>query len=223
VEQALNTKLNWKGWRESGHPLPGPDAHAPFMPYGRTSASEARKCGEVGVDFREAAVLIGIEADGRLALIERAPYGGVHGGQMALPGGAREAGESMLECALREWREELGLGVHHQPLQPPVAMTEVHVAPSRFIVRPFLAPVQLPNSLSPDPIEVARVHRVHIEELLDADRRAEDQVQVGGGIGLRLKAPGWRLSEVPFVWGATAMMLGELASIVEHWSGDGVD
>jgi len=81
----------------------------------------------------------------------------------------------------------------------------------------------LPDSLSPDPVEVARVHRVHIQELLDVDRRGEDEVKVGGGTGLRIKAPGWRLSEVPFVWGATAMMLGELASIVEQWSGDKVD
>ena len=65
--------------------MPGPDAHAPFMPYGRTSAAEARASGRAGEDFREAAVLIGVEQDGRIALIERAPGGGVHGGQMALP------------------------------------------------------------------------------------------------------------------------------------------
>ena len=85
-EQAMQRIADWKS---RGAVLPGPEVHVPFMPYGRTSAEDARRSWQAGVDFREAAVLIGVEPDGRVVLIERAPGGGVHGGQMALPGGSR--------------------------------------------------------------------------------------------------------------------------------------
>ena len=54
---------------------------------------------------------------------------------MAIPGGRREPGESLEDRALREWREELGLPDACIPLRPPVALTEVHVAPSGYIAR----------------------------------------------------------------------------------------
>jgi 8-oxo-dGTP pyrophosphatase MutT (NUDIX family) len=215
--------MDWKSWGRAVNPLPGERAHLPFMPYGRTSAQEARSSGQVGVDFREAAVLLGVEADGRLALIERTPHEGVHGGQMALPGGGKEEGETLLDCALREWREELGLSSSWMPDARPIPLTEVHVAPSRFVVRPFLAPVTLPAVLSPDPVEVAGVYRMCLHELLDPLRQVEEKVQVGGREKWgSMSAPGWRLSGIPFVWGATAMMLGELASILAEWK-EGAD
>ena len=103
VPNDKNALARVSAWQKAGCPLPGAKAHARFMPFGRTSAEKAREEGRSGLDFKEAAVLIGIESNGRVVLIERAPCGGVHGGQMALPGGAREAGESFVECALR-WR-----------------------------------------------------------------------------------------------------------------------
>jgi len=189
------------------------------MPYGRTSAAEARARGRSGVDFREAAVLIGVEQDGCIALIERAPGGGVHSGQMALPGGALEKGESLLQCALREWREELGLSIEVQPLTTPVALTEVHVVPSRFIVRPHVAAVRLADVLDFDRTEVAAVHRLRIDDLLDEGHRLTQRVRVGGASGFTIEAPGFAFPHMPFIWGATAMMLGELKAILSDHRG----
>lgn len=210
--------IDWAAWQRAGHPIPGEAAHLDLMPFGRTSARAAREQGTVGKDFREAAVLIGIEPDGRFAMIERTPGGGVHGGQMALPGGRREEGESLLDCALREWREELGLNPDVVPLQQPVALTEVHVAPSRFVVRPFVAPVRLPAALRPDPVEVASVHRVALLDVMDAGRRAIQKVRAGGDKGFTIQAPGFDLPGVPFIWGASAMMLAELSAWGRQWS-----
>ena len=210
-KQAMQRIVEWKS---RGAELPGPEVHAPFMPYGRTSAENARRSGQAGVDFREAAVLIGVESDGRIVLIERAPGGGVHGGQMALPGGARELGESLEGCALREWREELGLEPSHQPTSDIVALTEVHVVPSRFVVRPHLACVELGNTLDFDPVEVGGIHRIRLAELMRDSVLRSERVRIGGGKGLTMMAPGFSLPGVPFIWGATAMMLSELRSIL---------
>ena len=212
--------VNWTAWAEAGHPLPGETAHAPMMPYARSSAAEARRTGRAGKDYREAAVLIGVEANGTVALIERSPEQGPHGGQMAVPGGAREPGESLLSCAVREWREELGLPEACAPLQEPVALTEIHVVPSRFVVRPFVAPVVLPASLTPDPVEVAAVHWVRLSDLAMTEYRQEQpvRVQLPGQEAIRWKAPGFAMPGVPFIWGATALMLAELAAWHERWS-----
>lgn len=210
--------VDWTGWENAGHPLPGVDAHRPMMPYARSSADRARSSGEAGVDYREAAVFIGIEPDGRIALIERTPEEGPHGGQMALPGGAREAGETLLDCALREWREELGLPVACAPWFEPVAFTEVHVVPSGFVVRPYLAPVEAVQS-APDPVEVAAVHHTHLKDLVDPRFRQKQSVRIHlpGMKGMRWRVPGFALPGVPFVWGATALMLSEVAEWYLRW------
>jgi 8-oxo-dGTP pyrophosphatase MutT (NUDIX family) len=212
--------IDWLGWEAAGHPLPGTAAHVSMMPYARTSAEEARQKGVAGKDYREAAVLIGLEANGTIALIERTPDKGPHGGQMAMPGGAREQGETLEGCAIREWREELGLPDSCAPLRPPVALTEIHVAPSNFIVRPFLAPVSLPVSLAPDPVEVAVVRHIQMADLLGDRYRMEQPVRVHmpEAGAFQWTVPGFSLPGVPFVWGATALMLSEVAAWYEEWS-----
>ena len=139
---------------------------------------------------------------------------------MALPGGTRESGESMVSCAVREWREELGLPDACVPLRPPVAMTEVHVVPSNFIVRPFLAPVALPAELLPDPIEVSAVHRIQVADLSEDRYRTKQSVRIymPKSEAFQWTAPGFSLPKVPFVWGATALMLSEVADWHARWA-----
>lgn len=212
--------VNWQGWMEAGHPLPGVEAHRPMMPYARSSAAEARSAGEPGKSFREAAVLVGVEGDGNIMLIERTPEKGPHGGQMALPGGAREKGESLNDCALREWREELGLDAQHAPLRSPVALTEVHVVPSGFVVRPFIAPVSLPAELHPEEVEVAKVHRIRLEDLIDPRFRRQQAVRIHmpGMQHFQWKVPGFSFPDTPFIWGATALILSEVADWSVRWT-----
>ncbi|MEJ0029691.1 MAG: NUDIX domain-containing protein [Bacteroidota bacterium] len=56
-------------------------------------------------------ILIFPDVDGsiRFPLEKRAEYPGTHSGQVSLPGGKAEVGETAIETALREAKEELGL------------------------------------------------------------------------------------------------------------------
>ena len=65
-------------------------------------------CGRVHYGLYGAAGLVLSNADGHVLLARRSGY--VHrAGTWAFPGGAREAGETEAECALREAEEELGI------------------------------------------------------------------------------------------------------------------
>lgn len=133
-----------------------------------------------------------------------------HRGQISFPGGAREPGETPAATALREVREELGVDLSGAELLG--ALSPVYIPPSHFYVTPFLVFTPQRPVLRPDPREVAEVIEVPLATLLDpAVRREEDWVVRG------------ELRRVPFyrignhnVWGATAMILCELAALVEQ-------
>ncbi|MFM8690041.1 MAG: NUDIX hydrolase [Candidatus Limnocylindrus sp.] len=150
--------------------------------------------------------------DCQVLLIERA-QGGVYGGQLALPGGKMEPGETPEETAIRELHEELGVHVsdpahsihlvgHLDPAYSPASGFLIHVM---VAVAPEI-PV-----LRPDPAEVVSTVGVHLG-LFDPRVAVREVEGVHGGERLRYgayPAPGNRR-----VWGLTARLLCELAGRV---------
>jgi 8-oxo-dGTP pyrophosphatase MutT (NUDIX family) len=94
-----------------------------------------------------AAVLVPVFRDPadelRVVLVVRGS-GGIHGGQIGLPGGKVEPGDrSLLETALREAEEETGLaGADVEVL---AALDPIDTHTSGFRVHPFLARVRIPR------------------------------------------------------------------------------
>src|SRR5687768_9711616 len=89
--------------------LPGRAAQAKFEP----QLSYGRHFGPAPDNARLAAVMILLFPDGedwRLPLVLRPVSLTAHGGQIGLPGGAVDPGESSDQAALRELTEELGVG-----------------------------------------------------------------------------------------------------------------
>jgi 8-oxo-dGTP pyrophosphatase MutT (NUDIX family) len=180
-------------------PLPGREAQERMAPADRRGQAVPR-------GSLPSAVLLAIVAGNRgpsLILIERAA-GGVHGGQIAFPGGKREAGDaSLAETALREAREEIGLdpaSVEVLGLLSPLAITV-----SRFLVQPVVGFVAEEPALRPNPGEVASIIEVPLAELLRPESRQERAIPVGGD---SLLVPCYAFGEA-LVWGATAMILSE--------------
>jgi len=85
-----------------------------------------------------------------------------HARQWALPGGRLDEGESVIEAALRETREEVGL-----ELSPTSVLGLLDDFPTRsgFRMTPVVAWAEPGQTLRPDPNEVERIHVVPLREL----------------------------------------------------------
>jgi 8-oxo-dGTP pyrophosphatase MutT (NUDIX family) len=109
--------------------------------------------------LRHAAVLVPLfrDAAGELMLVViRRTEGGIHGGQLAFPGGQRDdADATLFDTALRESREEIGL--EPDAVTPLAELPPVTTRVSGFLVHPFLARIERPAAWRPDAREIAEV------------------------------------------------------------------
>lgn len=197
-------------------PLPGHDAQtkmSPRPPRGRPLKREAPS------DARLAAALIllypNATSDRRtsnslsLALTVRRADLSSHAGQISLPGGRIEPGESAQDAALREAAEEVGV----DPRQVTIlgALTPLYVMVSRFLVTPFVGIAGTRPAFQLDPREVAELIEVPVATLLDpAVLRWGHRTREGYLIDFPYFDVGNQQ-----VWGATAMMLSEFLTIID--------
>ena len=95
------------------------------------------------------------EGDLRIVLIRRGE-GGLHGGQLAFPGGKRDPGDAtMLDTALREVAEEIGLA--RGVIDVIAALEPFETRTTGFRIHPFLARVERPKTWNVAVAEVAEV------------------------------------------------------------------
>ncbi len=130
---------------------------------------------------REAAVLLALTAPGEpeVVLIKRAEHLNSHGGQVALPGGMWDPGDaSLLETALRESEEEIGLPSARVELIARLPRRETRAG---IPVTPYLARIPHDLALRPDPGELDAVFRVPLGFLLDQDNLVSDRFEIAGG------------------------------------------
>ena len=160
----------------------------------------------------EAAVLVPLfgwpERPG-LVLTERRHDLRRHPGEISFPGGRRDhPGESLLETALREANEEIGLD--------PAAVEIVGALPpigtfvTSFKVHPFVGLIEPGMSFVPSPVEVEAVLAFTLEELRDGH---EMRRLVRRGVPIR--TPTYTVGG-HLVWGATARILEELLQRVRR-------
>ncbi len=156
---------------------------------------EARKASVVFIIYLHDNKLEGV-------LIKRASYDGIHSRQIAMPGGEREPDDcSDLDTAIRECEEEIGVRLKN--VQIIGELSPLYIPPSRFYVRPYLAYLNTKPQFNIDPNEVGEVLFVSMERLCSENLWAEFKIK-------GIKVPGFEL-DGNVVWGATAMMLAEIA------------
>jgi 8-oxo-dGTP pyrophosphatase MutT (NUDIX family) len=131
-----------------------------------------------------------------------------HPGQVGLPGGQLEPGESAWEAAAREAEEEIA--VRAADLVPLGAGRPIYAAVTNYSVVPFVAWLAAEEArFRPDPNELTAVLEVPLATLLD-DTAWRDAARFGRSLPV----------EDTVIWGLTAMLLaGILPAIRDALAG----
>lgn len=149
-----------------------------------------------------------------LPLTVRTPDLNHHSGQVSLPGGGYEVQDrSLLETALRESQEELGIDPATTEVLGP--LSSLYIPPSNNVVHPFVAYTPLRPDFDPDPREVARMLEVPLPLFLDPRTRREEEWERDGA---PYHVPYYAVDEYQ-VWGATAIILAEFLALLEEEGG----
>ncbi len=162
---------------------------------------------------RNAAVMMLIypkEGKTHLVLMVRNSYNGVHSAQISFPGGKFETEDVVFEnTALRETFEEIG--VLPNKIQVLRSFTELYIAPSNFMVYPFLGICTEEIAFVADPKEVASIIELPLSVFLNDDLLFE--APIATSYAKSVIVPAFKIGD-HIVWGATAMMLSELKEVL---------
>lgn len=196
-------------YRLANSPLPG---HEEIVK--RMSPNRMRLKGEANESTRRSGVLILFYPKGEdiyLPLILRPQYDGVHGGQMAFPGGRAELKDKNIQAtALREAQEEIGIKASDVKIIG--NLTELYINPSNLLCQPVLGYINYRPDFYPDEREVADILEVPLSDFVNPDTI---QTRLVEARGYKFETPGFIIQE-QIVWGATAMMVAELIEIMKE-------
>jgi 8-oxo-dGTP pyrophosphatase MutT (NUDIX family) len=188
-------------------PLPGLEAQLRLAPTPRPGWLPGRSPAE---SRAAAGLLLLFPVAGRVHLLltvrsSRLPS---HAGQVSLPGGGVEEGETIEHAALREAHEETGV-------EPPRVrvigrLTPLHIPVSGYVLHPVVGVTDERPEFRPADAEVDRLVEPSLEDLLDPGRiRRRPRMRDG----LFQDVPYFALDGLQ-VWGATAMVLAEFLQVV---------
>jgi len=131
-----------------------------------------------------------------------------HGGQISLPGGSIDPGETSAQTALRELGEELGITTDVHLLG---RLADCYIYASDFLVTPWVAAMEPEPAWRPHDREVQSIIELPLESLLDDTILGRTTINRGP---LTFHAPCINIGGAR-VWGATSVILCELADIIK--------
>jgi 8-oxo-dGTP pyrophosphatase MutT (NUDIX family) len=126
-----------------------------------------------------------------------------HAGEISFPGGRRDhPDEPLIDCALRETEEEIGL--ERAAVDVIGALPPVSTVVTGYKVHPFVGLIPDGVPFRPNPHEVASVLLLHVDELLAGYGRRR---LIRRGVPIRTDT--YLVGEL-LIWGATARILRSL-------------
>jgi 8-oxo-dGTP pyrophosphatase MutT (NUDIX family) len=125
-----------------------------------------------------------------------------HPGEISFPGGRRDEGETLLETALREAEEEIGLSPGD--VEVAGALPPVGTFVTSYKVHPFVGRIEAGLPFEPNPSEVESVIVASIGDLVAGYGKRRVIAR-----GMPIKTDTYLVGEA-LIWGATARILGLL-------------
>jgi 8-oxo-dGTP pyrophosphatase MutT (NUDIX family) len=192
--------------------LPGPSAQWVMAPADRPQQPISLE------GYTRSAVLILLLFRGgspEIVFIRRASYEGVHSGQIGFPGGKFEPNEhSATEVALREANEETGIKGNEVDVLG--TLSPLYIPVSKMRVEPVLAVSEMLPQFNRNEREVEEIIIKPIDFFINANNLIAYPLRHNSG---KLRTvPAFNVQPVP-IWGATAMMMSELLTLIyeAHW------
>ncbi len=138
----------------------GEDRVDPHQP--TSEAMDVIPGGAGGLDGR----MVDVSGGAAFLLCRRSAGLSSHASQWALPGGRVDDGESVVDAALRELDEELGVRLNEDAV---LGLLDDYATRSGYVITPVVIWGGGPLELRPAPDEVMAVYRVGLHELTRAD------------------------------------------------------
>ncbi|HEY1689683.1 MAG TPA: CoA pyrophosphatase [Solirubrobacteraceae bacterium] len=165
----------------------------------------------------QAAVLIPILADPqddpRVVLTRRRADMRNHAGEISFPGGRREpADDSLIETALRESEEEIGL--RREEVRIVGALTATSTFATKYAIHPFVGVIASASGWTLSPLEVDAILELPLRELSASRGRVQLTRR-----GYTFETDAFLISGET-IWGATARILDDLLQRVEPLLGN---
>lgn len=189
-----------------------------------------RKCNMIG-EYKKFAVMILIKKENsqlKIVFEERSHNMRRQPGDICLPGGSVEHGETPMEAAVRETAEELDLKVEDIEV---IGEMDYFVSPYNFIIYPFIA-VSKSDKFNPSPDETESVFSVPVKFFMNEEPLAYD-LEIGPHLkgdfpfhlirgGKNYKFGRGFLREYFYkyddyvIWGSTAQIIKSFTDIIKN-------
>jgi 8-oxo-dGTP pyrophosphatase MutT (NUDIX family) len=135
-----------------------------------------------------------------------------HTGQVSLPGGRVDEGETFEAAAVREANEEIG--VDPATIEVLGRLTPLHIPVSGFLLHPIVGFTSMRPAFQRAEWEVARIIEAPVSLLSDPSvLKREMRTRVVKGHSIDVDVPYFDIDGEK-VWGATAMVLAEFCAIL---------